>query len=129
MLLLNFRVAILAFHHALSTCARDPSVIAAFSLAVNNGGDISEAVEITTRISRPCEQGFHELLEPRKLEKAELKEQVIDLVASVDRALSDMTDEGAVSMAMAKYPQAPHSNLVSHKTQFRMFINSAVKIP
>lgn len=105
-------VALLAFHHALSIRARDPLVVTAFSLAVNNGGDISEAVEITRSISWPCDQRFHELLEPRNLEKAELMEQVMDLVASVNHALLDMTREDAVSKAMAEYPQAPHSNLV-----------------
>ncbi|KAL2935555.1 Poly(A) polymerase I [Bienertia sinuspersici] len=75
-------VTILAFHKALSDHARDPSVIAAFALAVNNGGDITEA------------------LKPRNLEQTVLREEVLSLAASVHHALSDMTDVNVVSKAM-----------------------------
>ncbi|CAO2818766.1 unnamed protein product [Amaranthus hypochondriacus] len=103
---------ILAFHKALSDQARVPSVIAAFALAVNNGGHIDEAVTIASSISRPTEQSFGEILEPQNLEIAALRQEVLSLVASVHYALSDMTNVKAVSNAMAKYPQALYSDLV-----------------
>ena len=107
---------ILAFHKALSDQARVPSVIAAFALAVNNGGHIDEAVTIASSISRPTEQSFCEILEPQNLEIAALRQEVLSLVASVHYALSDMTNVKAVSNAMAKYPQAPYSDLVILRT-------------
>lgn len=105
-------VTILAFHKALSDHARAPSVIAAFALAVNNGGDIAEAVSIASMISRPSEQSFPELLAFYNLEETAMRDEVMCLAASVNHALSEMTDGKAVSKAMAKYPQAPYSDLV-----------------
>ncbi|KNA10802.1 hypothetical protein SOVF_140960 [Spinacia oleracea] len=103
---------ILAFHKALSDRARDPSVIAAFVLAVNNGGDIAEAVKIARVISQPNEENFPELLKLDNLDEMELRDEVLCFAGSVNHALSEMTDENAVSKAMAKYPQAPYSDLV-----------------
>ncbi|KZV38782.1 Polynucleotide adenylyltransferase family protein [Dorcoceras hygrometricum] len=104
--------AILAFHKALWDKPRDPLVIAAFSLAVHNGGDLLEAVNIARRISKQHDISFDELLEPRYLDSEELLDDVMSLVGSVRGALTNMTDEFAVSQAMAKYPKAPFSDLV-----------------
>ncbi|KAL9231577.1 hypothetical protein vseg_006788 [Gypsophila vaccaria] len=105
-------VTLLAFHKALADQARAPSVIAAFALAINNGGDIEEAVDVARMIYRPSEPKFHELLENQNCEKAVLTEEVQSLAVSVNVALSSMTDKYAISKAMAKYPQAPQSDLV-----------------
>ncbi|KAK4395545.1 Poly(A) polymerase I [Sesamum angolense] len=107
-----FRFAILAFHEALSEQPRDPLVIAAFSLAVHNGGDLPEALSIARRIDKQHDISFHELLEPRNLDSDALLEEVMNLAASVRAALTHMTDEYFVSQAMAKYPKAPYSDLV-----------------
>ncbi|XP_073140687.1 uncharacterized protein [Henckelia pumila] len=104
--------AILAFHKALSDQPRDPLVVAAFSLAVHNGGDLLEAVSIARRISKQHDISFHELLEPRYLDSEELLDDVMSLAGSVRRALTNMTDEYFVSQAMAKYSKAPFSDLV-----------------
>lgn len=53
----------MAFHKALSDHPRAPSVIAAFTLAVNNGGEIAEAVDIASLTSRASKQSFCELQE------------------------------------------------------------------
>ncbi|KAH9623704.1 hypothetical protein KSS87_013418 [Heliosperma pusillum] len=105
-------VMLLAFHKALSDQSRGPSVVAAFALAINNGGDIKEAVDIAVMISRPSEHKFHELLDTQISEKTALKRELLNLAVSVNMALSSMTDEYAVSRAMANYPQAPQSDLV-----------------
>ncbi|GMN56556.1 hypothetical protein TIFTF001_025667 [Ficus carica] len=105
-------VAILAFHNALFDQPRDPLVVAAFSLAIHNGGDVAEAVQIARRITSPHDASFHELLEPQSLESQELTVEVMDLADRVKCALYGMTDEQAVSQAMAGYPKAPYSDLV-----------------
>ncbi|KAI3759550.1 hypothetical protein L6452_07442 [Arctium lappa] len=105
-------VAILAFHMALLDRPRDPLVVAAFSLAVHNGGDMEEAIGIARRIYKPHATFYHELSEPRSLEKKTLKREVLDLGASVSKALSNMTDTYYVSRAMSSYPKAPYSDLV-----------------
>ncbi|KAL3818524.1 hypothetical protein ACJIZ3_004429 [Penstemon smallii] len=106
-------VAILAFHKALSDQPRDPIVVAAFSLAVHNGGDLSEALSIARRISKQHDTSLHELLEPRDLDSEEIIDEVINLAASVRKAVTKkMTNEHFVSQAMAKYPKAPYSDLV-----------------
>lgn len=87
-------------------------VVAAFSLAVYNGGDISEAVNIARRVSKQHDESFHELLEPQNMDSQTLSEEVLDLAASVKHALRNMTDEQFVSQAMAQYPKAPYSDLV-----------------
>lgn len=107
-----FRVAILAFHKALSDEPRDPSVVAAYSLAVYNGGDMSEALKIARMISRPHDADLNELLEPCTLDHEELKEEVLHFDESVMRALSDMTNEFHVINAMSDFPKAPKSDLV-----------------
>ncbi|KAF5730989.1 hypothetical protein HS088_TW19G00592 [Tripterygium wilfordii] len=84
-------VGILAFHEALSEHPRDTSVIAAFSLAVHNGGDMSEAVDITKRITRPHDISFPELSEPQNLDSQELINEVMHLADSVKDALTKMT--------------------------------------
>lgn len=103
----------LAFHQALVDEPRDPLVIAAFTLALHNGGDLSEAVKIARRIRHCHDPSFSELLEPREMDADELASEVLDLLSSVKSALSLMTDENHVAQAMAKYPQAPFSDLVS----------------
>lgn len=108
-----FRFSILAFHEALAEKPRDPLVIAAFSLAIHNGGDLSEALSIARRINKKHDISFPELLEPRMLDSDTLLDEVVNLGASVRSALTHMTDEYFVSQAMAKYPKAPYSDLVS----------------
>ncbi|KAA8540633.1 hypothetical protein F0562_024448 [Nyssa sinensis] len=105
-------VGILAFHKALSDQPRDPLVVAAFGLAVYNGGDMLEALKIARRISKPHDSSFHELLEPQELTSDALTDEVKNLAASVLGALSNMTDEYFVSKAMSGYPKAPYSDLV-----------------
>jgi hypothetical protein len=84
-------------------------VVAAFSLAVHNGGNVLEAVKIARMIDKPHDLEFTELdASSRNLEAG-----VRDLAESVRGALLQMTDEHFVSQAMADYPQAPHSDLVS----------------
>lgn len=110
------RFAILAFHEALSAQPRDPLVVAAFSLAVHNGGDLSEALSIARRISKKHEISFDELLEPKYMKSRELLDEVKDLAASVQSSLRHMTDDYFVSQAMAKYPKAPYSDVVSTRS-------------
>lgn len=105
-------VGMFAFHKALSDQPRDPLVVAAFSLAVHNGGDMWEASNIAMRISIPHDMSFHELLQPQNLDVESLKDEVVDLAASVKCALTKMTDEYFVSQAMSMYHKAPYSDLV-----------------
>ncbi|KAF3490338.1 hypothetical protein F2Q69_00056482 [Brassica cretica] len=109
-------IAILAFHKALSDQPRSPLVVAAFSLAVHNGGDILEAAKIAKKITRPHDSSFFELVqEPEKKKNIEfqtLLDEVMDLDASVKDALNQMTDGYYISKAMAAYPQAPFSDMV-----------------
>ncbi|KAK6262007.1 hypothetical protein QUC31_007823 [Theobroma cacao] len=105
-------VGILAFHKALFDKPRDPLVVAVYSLAVHNGGDILEAVNIATRINKSHDTSFRELSEPRNLENQTLINEVMDLAASVKSTLCKVTDEHFVSQAMSAYPQAPFSDLV-----------------
>ncbi|GAA0183923.1 mRNA polyadenylation factor [Lithospermum erythrorhizon] len=105
-------VAILALHKALSDEPRDPLVVAAFSLSVYNGGDLSEALDISRKIDETHDRSFHELLEHQNLKRSTLKDKVLHLASSVLDAVSSMTDVYCVSRAMAAYPQAPHSDLV-----------------
>uniref|UniRef100_A0A5B7BUX5 Polynucleotide adenylyltransferase n=1 Tax=Davidia involucrata TaxID=16924 RepID=A0A5B7BUX5_DAVIN len=105
-------VAILAFHKALSDQPRDPLVVAAFCLAVHNGGDMLEALNIARRISKSHDISLYELLEPQNLDSEALTDEVKNLAASVKGALSNMTDEYFVSQAMSGYPKAPYSDLV-----------------
>ncbi|KAI8529272.1 hypothetical protein RHMOL_Rhmol12G0213000 [Rhododendron molle] len=108
-------VGILAFHKALSDQPRDPLVVAAFCLAVHNGGDISEALNIARSISTPHDISFHELLQPQNLEVESLRDAVMNLAASVKNILTNMTDEYFVSKAISMtslYPTAPYSDLV-----------------
>lgn len=88
-------------------------MIAAFCLAVHNGGSLSEAVSIAKSITRPYDSSFHELLEHQGQNMDDdLVNDAKDLAASVKTALCQLTDETIVSQAMAKYPQAPISDLV-----------------
>ncbi|XP_039064835.1 CCA-adding enzyme-like [Hibiscus syriacus] len=105
-------VGILAFHKALSDKPRDPLVVAAFSLAIHNGGDISEAINIAKNIKTSHDSSFHELSEPRNPGNRALVNEVMDLAASVKRILCQMTDVHYVSQAMSAYPQTPFSDLV-----------------
>lgn len=87
-------------------------MVAAFSLAVYNGGDMSEALKIARSISRTHDADFNELLEPCTLDHEELKDEIMHLDTSIRTALSHMTDEYHVSKAMAAFPKAPKSDLV-----------------
>uniref|UniRef100_A0A1J3HEF6 Poly(A) polymerase I n=2 Tax=Noccaea caerulescens TaxID=107243 RepID=A0A1J3HEF6_NOCCA len=105
-------LAILALHKALADQPRYPAVVAAFSLAVHNGGDVQEAVNITRKITKPHDRSFFELLEPEKLDSQTLLDEVMDFDVAIKEALGQMTDARFVSKAMAAYPQAPSSNMV-----------------
>ncbi|KAM6594783.1 hypothetical protein CsatA_002486 [Cannabis sativa] len=105
-------VSILAFHRALSDQPRNPLVVAAFSLLIHNGGNITEALEIVRRITTPHDASFPELLEPVNLNSRALTSEVMDLAKGVKAALNEMTDEHAISHAMAGYSKAPFSDLV-----------------
>lgn len=87
-------------------------MVAAFSLAVHNGGHIMEAISIAKSINRAYNVNFHELIEPKNLEIQALIDEVMDLTTSVKAALLKMTDEHFVSRALEMYPQAPASDLV-----------------
>jgi hypothetical protein len=88
-------------------------VVAAFSLAVHNGGSVLEAVKIARMIDKPHDMKFPELLDLSGRNVEALETGVRDLAESVRGALLQMTDEHFVSQAMSDYPQAPHSDLVS----------------
>ncbi|KAK1259770.1 hypothetical protein QJS04_geneDACA015376 [Acorus gramineus] len=106
-------VAILAFHQALADESHDPLVVATFSLAVHNGGNLYEAAKIARKVTYPHEDSFSELLKPQQLETDDkLINEVLYLMGNVRSALSMMTDPYFVSQAMAKYPQAPFSDVV-----------------
>ncbi|XP_061364579.1 uncharacterized protein LOC133308007 [Gastrolobium bilobum] len=105
-------VLILALHKTLSDQPRDPLVVAAFSLAVHNGGNLLEAVDIARRINRSHDAKFPELLDPSGLDAEDLADEILDLSESVKGSLLQMTTRHLVSRAMADYPQAPHSDLV-----------------
>lgn len=115
------RVAIFAFHKALENQPRDPLVVAAFSLAVYNGGDLSEAFSIARRISKRHDTSFHEISEPQSFDSDALWDEVKHFAASVQSALTNMTDEYFVSRAMAEYPKAPRSDLVSIPSPFSSY--------
>lgn len=102
---------------------RDPLVVATFGIAIHNGGNMSEAVKIAQRISLPYDNSFEELLDSQALSPQALKEEVMDFTVSVESALSQMTDEHSVSNAMAAYPQAPYSDLVSICVAFLFLVH------
>ncbi|KAI3727093.1 hypothetical protein L1987_66902 [Smallanthus sonchifolius] len=81
--LICFWVAILAFHMAVLDRPRGPLVVAAFSLAVHNGGDMEEAISIARKLSKPHATTYHELSEPKSLEQKALKKEVLELGSSV----------------------------------------------
>lgn len=97
--------------------------VAAFCLAVHNGGDILDGVDIARSITKPHDTSFHELSEPQDLDSQVLIDEVVDLAASVKQALYRMTDEYYVSQAMAEYPQAPYSDLVGNPFLFSVFFS------
>ena len=94
-------------------CGNDSSVVAAFSLALHNGGNLSEAINIARRINKAHDARFPELLDPSGLDEEDLEAEILDLAESVKGSLLQMKDRHFVSGAMADYPQAPHSDLVS----------------
>ncbi|EPS62980.1 hypothetical protein M569_11807, partial [Genlisea aurea] len=102
--------AVLAFHEALSERPREAKVIAAFSLAIHNGGDLPEAIDIALRIDKRHATGYPEISKPGNLllHPGALSDEVKSLAASVRTSLNRMTDECFVSRAMAKYPKAPY---------------------
>ncbi|KAF2312811.1 hypothetical protein GH714_040517 [Hevea brasiliensis] len=83
-----------------------------FCLAVHNGGDMSEALNIARRIAKLHDVSFQELSEPGDRDSEALNDKVMDLAASIKRVLSMMSDEYYVSQAMSEYPQASFSDLV-----------------
>ncbi|KAL5192227.1 Poly(A) polymerase I [Glycine soja] len=104
-------VGILALHKALSDRPRNPLAVAAFSLAVHNGGNLLEAVSMAGMINKPHDVRFPELLDPSGLDAEALEAEILDLAESVRGTILQMTNEYFVSQAMADYPQAPRSNL------------------
>jgi hypothetical protein len=87
-------------------------VIAAFSLAVYNGGNLLEAVDIARKIDKPHDIRFPELSDPCDLNAKALKNEILDLAESVKVSLLQMTSKHSVARAMADYPQAPYSDMV-----------------
>lgn len=117
----------LAFHKALYGQPRHPSVVAVYSLAINNGGDMVEALRIARTISRPHDSRFAELLQEQWNSDPEaLRDEVMNFAESIKEALSSMTDEYFVSRAMAAYPEAPYSDLVSILSILFTFISLCV---
>ncbi|KAM7269796.1 hypothetical protein ACFE04_025293 [Oxalis oulophora] len=106
-------IGILAFHKALVDKPRDPSVVAAFCLAVHSGGSLFDAVEIARTISQPHDSGFEELSPVHDLgTNRQLIAQVIDLAASIKNTVIKMSDSDYVSQSMVQYPKAPSSDMV-----------------
>lgn len=97
-------------------------MVATYTLALHNGGNLSEAVDIAWRITHSHDASFPELLEPRGWNSTgELISEVLEFASSVGSALSSMMDEHFVSQAMARYPQAPYSDLVSTPHDLQSF--------
>ncbi|CAE6075544.1 unnamed protein product [Arabidopsis arenosa] len=105
-------LTILALHKALADQPRYPSVVAAFTLAVHNGGDVLEAVKITRKVTKLHNRSFFELLEAEELDSQTLLDEVMNFDSSIKEALGQMTDGRFISKAMAAYPQAPYSDMV-----------------
>ncbi|PNY06893.1 poly(A) polymerase-like protein [Trifolium pratense] len=105
-------VGILALHKSLSDQPRNPLVIAAFSLAVYNGGNLLEAADIARRINQPHDIRFPELSDPCDLNAKALENEILDLAESVKVSLLQMTSRHSVARAMADYPKAPYSDMV-----------------
>jgi len=74
---------------------------------------LSEAISIARRINKPHDTRFHELLDPSGLDEEDFEGEILDLANSVKESLSQMTNGHLVSGALAGYPQAPYSDLVS----------------
>lgn len=111
------RLAILAFHKALVDKPRDPLVVAAFSFALHSSGSLLEAIEIARGINELHDSSYIELQEAPVLHsKLAMRDEVIDLAASIKDVLFKMTSAHYVSQAMSMYPQAPRTDLV--RTQF-----------
>ncbi|CAN6472252.1 unnamed protein product [Victoria cruziana] len=105
-------VAIFAFHLAMIDEPRDPLVVSAFALAVRNGGEMEEAVNLVKLVEQEHDSRYSELLEPHPFDTdREFMDDVLDFASAVKAALGMMTDEYSVSQAMARYPQAPFSDL------------------
>lgn len=88
-------------------------MIAAFSLAVHNGGNLLEAIDIARRINKPHDIRFPELSDPYDLNAKDMENEILDLAESVKVSLLQMTSRHSVARAMADYPQAPQSDMVS----------------
>lgn len=107
----------MAFHKALVDKPRDPLVVAAFSLALHSGGSLLEAIEIARGINQPHDSSYLELQESPVLHsKLAVRDEVIDLAASIKDVLFKITCAHNVSQAMSMYPQAPRTDLV--RTQY-----------
>ncbi|KAI4330079.1 hypothetical protein MLD38_028387 [Melastoma candidum] len=106
-------IALLAFHNALADKPREPTVVAAFALAVHSGGSVTESIKIARGISQPHDSSHLELLEPKApLSKLKMMNEIVDLAATVKDVLYNMTNRHYVAHVMRKYPQAPRSDLV-----------------
>lgn len=126
---LFLRAGLLAFHHALASEPREPLVVAAFALAVHNGGNLSEAIIIAKGITHCYDSSYPEILEPHE-ERVDhdLINEVLDLASAVKSSLIMMQDENYISQAMSEYADAPYSNLASTIYSFILF-NSVTLMP
>lgn len=68
-------------------------LVAIFSLAVHNGGDMSEAPNVARRITKPRDVSFQELSEPEDKDYEILNDEVMDLADSIKRVLSNEYDD------------------------------------
>lgn len=68
-------------------------LVAIFCLAVHNGGDMSEALNIARRITKPHDVSFQELSEPEDKDYEILNDEVMDLAESIKRVLSNEYDD------------------------------------
>lgn len=57
-------------------------MVAAFSLALHNGGNLSEAISIARRINKAHDARFPELLDPSGLDVEALEAEILDLAES-----------------------------------------------
>lgn len=106
-------VALLAFHLALVDEPRDALVVTSFVISVRNGGNLEKAVNKARGIWKRANKFHPEVLDAVENECDEsVVDKVLDLALAVKSSLNAMVDEYVVSQAMAKYPQAPFSNLV-----------------
>lgn len=97
-------------------------MVAAFALAVHNGGNLPEAIAISKGITHCYDSSYPEILAPHE-ERVDhdLVNKVLDFASAVRSSLSMMQDENYISQAMSEYADAPYSNLASTINSFILF--------